>query len=142
VPAPFPSLVRTASRVTCLPKALCAYYPLKNLVALPSKRNGRGIAQAQLAIDIVHRFLEELVREDHTRLLLNVIERLARITQDKSLDPVFRDFKLDPLDVVPADLVPSEESRTRRWPQILELAAAQRRAYAQRQRRTQPAKKL
>ena len=114
---------------------------LKNLAALPSKRNRQGIAQAQLAIEIVRRFLEELVSGGHTRLLLNAIERLARITQDQTLGAVFHDFELDPLDAVPADLVPSESFRKRRWPQILELAAEQRRAYTQRRRRTKPAKK-
>jgi hypothetical protein len=113
---------------------------LKNLAALPSKRDRQGIAQAQLAIDIVRRFLEDLLRDHRTRLLLNAIERLARIAQDKSLDRVFHEFELNPLDAVPADHVPSGDFRTRRWPQIVEVVGAQRRAYAQRQRRAKSAK--
>ena len=101
---------------------------LKNLAALPSKRNGQGIAHARLAIDITGAFLEQLAREDNGRLLLNAIERVARIAQDKSLEPVFHEFKLDPLAAVPADQVPSEEFRTQRWPRILELTKAQRQA--------------
>lgn len=115
---------------------------LKNLAALPSKRNRQGIAQARLAIDITRGYLEQLVREANTPLLLNAIENVARIAQDKSLHSVFHDFKLNPLLAVPDDQVPSEKFRTHRWPEILKLAEAQRRAYAQRQRRAKAAKKL
>jgi len=105
---------------------------LKNLAVLPSKRNRQGIAQARLAIDITRAFLEELVSEGKMRLLLTAIERVARIAQDKSLLAVSHDYELNVLDAVPADKVPSEEFRSRRWPQLLELVAAQRQGYAKR----------
>jgi hypothetical protein len=107
---------------------------LKNLAQLPSKRNSQGIAQAHLAVDIVKCFLEQLLREEPLRRLLDAIERLARITQDKGLERVFHDYGLDPLSAVPADRVASEEFRTRRWPQLLTLIAEQRGTYARRRR--------
>ena len=105
---------------------------LKNLAQLPSKRDPQGIAQAHLAIDVVSRFLEQLLTEEPARRLLDAIERVARIAQEKSLETVFHDFGLDPLNSVPVDRVASEEFRSRRWPQILTLIIEQRRTYAQR----------
>ncbi len=115
---------------------------LKNLAQLPSKRDPQGIAQAHLAIDVVRCFLEQLLREESSRPLLDAIERVARMAQEKSLEAVFHDFGLDPLTAVPADRVPSKAFHTRRWPQIVAPIAEQRRAYAQRrQRRAKPASK-
>lgn len=115
---------------------------LKNLAELPSKRDSQGIAQAHLAIDVVRCFLEQLLREEPSRRLLDAIERVARMAQEKNLETVFYDYGLDLLTAVPADRVPSEEFRTRRWPQILTLITEQRRASAQRrQRRAKPTSK-
>ncbi|MGH8138452.1 MAG: hypothetical protein ACREVV_09690, partial [Steroidobacteraceae bacterium] len=117
---------------------------LKNLAQLPSKRDPHGIAQAHLAIEVVRRFLEQLLREKPARRLLDAIERAVRMAQEKSLETVFHDYGFDLLNAVPAERVPSEEFRTRRWPQILKLNIEQRRAYAcaqRRQRRANPASK-
>ena len=93
------------------------------------------IAQAHLAIDVVSRFLEQLLTKGPAQRSLDAIERVARIAQDKGLETVFHDFGLDLLNAVPADRVSSDEFRTRRWPQILTLITDQRRTYAQRRRR-------
>ncbi len=115
---------------------------LKNLAELPSKRAPQGIAQAHLAIDVVRCFLEQLLREGPPRRLFNAIDRVARMAQEKSLESVFYGYGLDLLAAVPADRVPSEEFRTRRWPQILTLITDQRRAHAQRRaRRAKPTSK-
>ena len=87
---------------------------LKNLAELPSKRNPQGIAQAHLAIDVVRCFLEHLLREESSRRLLNAIERVARMAQEKSLEVVFHDYGLDLLTAVPADRVPSDAGH-RSW---------------------------
>lgn len=105
---------------------------LKNLALLPSKRGEQGVQQARLALDVVRCFLQELVRKNELRLLLNAIERVARIAQDRSLFRVLHDFGLNVLDAVPVEQVPNEEFRSRRWPQIVEHVEAQRRAYAKR----------
>jgi hypothetical protein len=107
---------------------------LKNLAELPSKRGPQGIAQAHLAIDIARSFLEQLLSEE-TRQILDAIERVARMAQEKSLGDVFYDYGLDPLISIPVDRVSSEEFRKRRWPQILTLVTEQRRARAQRRER-------
>lgn len=108
---------------------------LKNLAQLPSKRDSQGIAQAHLAIDVMRCFLEQLLSEESPRRLLDAIERVVRMAQEKSLEGVFHDYEINLLDAVPADRVSSEEFRTHRWPQILTLMTEQRRAYAQRTQR-------
>jgi hypothetical protein len=115
---------------------------LNNLAQLPSKRDPQGVAQAHLAIDVVRCFLEQLLSEEPARRLLDAIERVVRMAQEKGLETVFHDYGLDLLNGVPADRVSSEEFRTRRWPQIVTLITEQRRVYTQRrQRRTKPTSK-
>lgn len=107
---------------------------LKNMVALPSKRDSQGIAQAHLAIDIARAYLEQLGRERRTRALLNAIERVGHIALDKSLAPILHEFNLDPLAAVPVDRVQSAEFHKRRWPQLLALVAEQRKDHPRRKR--------
>ncbi len=115
---------------------------LKNLAQLPSKRDPQGIAQAHLAIDVARCLLEQLLREEPARRLLDAIERVIRMAQEKSLEQcVSRLRSRSPPAAVPADRVPSEEFRTRRWPQILSLITEQRRGYAQRRERAGSASK-
>src|SRR5690606_31041005 len=71
---------------------------LKNLAMLPSKRNDQGIAHARLAVDVARCFLHELIRENEPRLLLNAIERITRVAQDRSLFPIFHAYDLNVLD--------------------------------------------
>jgi hypothetical protein len=114
---------------------------LKNLAVLPSKRDRQGVAQAQLAMDIVRSYIEQLIAAGDFRQVLNAIERVARIALDKMLDAVFEEFRFDLLAAVPADRVPNEEFQTRRWPQIRELVAKQRENYKRRQSQLSQRKK-
>lgn len=107
---------------------------LQNLAVLPSKRNPHGIAQAHLAVEIAGCHLDQLLREGPARRLLDAIERVFQIASRKSLQDVFNDHGMDVLGAVPADRVPNEAFRKKRWPQILAHIAQQRRAYAQRRR--------
>lgn len=105
---------------------------LQNLAHLPSKRTSQGIAQANLAVEIVRGYLEETLSEDSPRRVVDAIERVAQIALQKNLAAVFHEHQLDLLGAVPADRVPVEEFRTRRWPQLKAAVDEQRRSYAQR----------
>lgn len=106
---------------------------LHNLAALPSKRNSQGIAQARLAIDVVRSFLEQLTKsaDDDPRKLLNAVERVVQIAQDKRLERVMYQYELDPLAAVPVGQIDVDEFRARRWPQILKYSEERRRAHLQ-----------
>ncbi|MDE2050668.1 MAG: hypothetical protein KGL45_01795 [Gammaproteobacteria bacterium] len=107
---------------------------LKNLAELPSKRNSHGIAQARLALEVTGCLLDQLLREENARRLLDAIERIFLIARQKGLQDVFHDYGIDVLGIVPADRIPSEVFRKKRWPQILAHVAQQRRSYAQHRR--------
>lgn len=113
---------------------------LKNISALPSKRDRRSIAQARLALHVARCYLEELAAAGDTRRLLKSIERIVRIAEDRSLAAVFHDYGLEPLDAVPVEQVPSAEFHERRWPQVREQIASRRRTYAARRRARTPTK--
>ena len=106
---------------------------LHNLAALSSKRNSQGVAQARLALDVVRSFIEQVVKSAHDdpRRLLNAIERVVQIAQDKKLERVMYQYDLNPLAAVPAEQIEVEEFRARRWPQILQYSEQRRRAYLQ-----------
>jgi hypothetical protein len=113
---------------------------LHNLAALSSKRNSQGIAQARLALDVVRSFLEQLMKspDDDQRKLLNAVERVVQIAQDKRLERVIYEYDLNPLTAVPVEQIEVEEFRARRWPQILQYSQQRRRAHLHRK----PAPKL
>lgn len=100
-----------------------------NLASLPSKRNSQGIAQAQLALQIVKCYLEQLVIGGPLRTLLSAIERVVQIAQDKRLERTMYAYSLDPLSVVPVEQIQSEEFRVRRWPQVLQYSQQRRRIH-------------
>lgn len=115
---------------------------LKNLAALPSKRDSQGIAQANLAIEITRSYLEQIASEKNTRALIDAIEQVACIALDKSLIPILHDFSLHPLAAVPLGMVASAEFHEQRWPQLLSRFGKQKEAYSQRRRhRNKPGQK-
>lgn len=111
---------------------------LKNLAHLPSKRNAQGIAQASLGVDVASAFLLQQGREATQRELLDAIERVVSIAQDKELDAVFHDYGFNLLASIPVDQVAAEEFRDKRWPQVVHALGEQRANYAKRKRRRAP----
>jgi len=104
---------------------------LRNLQTLPSKQNPVGVAQANLAIEVVRAFIEELLRApDSRKRVLQAVERLAALSYDKALLNVLHRYTLDPLQAVPADRISVGEFKTKRWPQIVATARALREKHA------------
>jgi hypothetical protein len=106
---------------------------LQNLLSLPEKRDQAGVAQANLAISVAGRFLEQLLGEDaNQRALFDAIERIAQIATNKRLSSVIVDYGLDLLAIVPASKIDNSEFQTLRWPQITAAAEEQTNKYRQR----------
>jgi hypothetical protein len=106
---------------------------LRNLDILPSKRNMIGVAQAELAIRVVGKFIESLIQDQvHLRVLLDAVKRMAQIAFDARLAQVCFQYDLDPLSAIPASKIPSVGFRERRWPQILARAKKIRQTNIQR----------
>jgi hypothetical protein len=109
---------------------------LRNLQILPSKRDGAGIAQAELAIAVARKFLESLIESgEDTRTILDAVERVLQIALDKPLANVAADFGLNPLISVPWSKVDVPDFQAKRWPQVLAAAAELRRKSAVRKAR-------
>lgn len=106
---------------------------MQNLLSLPEKRDQAGVAQANLAISVAGRFLEQLLGEDaNQRALFDAIERIAQIATNKRLSAVIVDYGLDLLAIVPASKIDNSEFQTLRWPQITAAAEDQTNKYRQR----------
>ncbi len=111
---------------------------LRNLQTLPSKQNPVGAAQARLAIHVVRAFIEDILKSaDHSKRVLQSVERIASLAHDKALADVLERFALDPLEAVPADEIKIEEFQGKRWPQIKATARALKQKRAAHQARRQ-----
>ena len=113
---------------------------LKNLLLIQAKRNPAGIAQAQLAINIVKGFLDRLLNEAaDIRVVFDAIERIAQIATNKALTGVMLDYSLDVLSAVPVERIEHPAFQTQRWPKIVQTVTRQQRQYQQlRARRRKP----
>lgn len=106
----------------------------RNLASLSSKRNRFGVAQARLSIDVARHYLHALLDGDE-RTLLEAIERIVRLALDTRLRAVLHGTGLDPLQAVPAEQVPSQAFRERRWPQVVAQWQRHREAWQKHQAR-------
>jgi hypothetical protein len=115
---------------------------LRNLQALPSKRNAAGIAQAELAVGVVGAYLDQLLMSgDGSRVVLDSVERVIAMALEKRLIPVMVDYNIEPLSAVPWSKINAAEFQAKRKPQVLALAAEARRKYTERVARRRPDRK-
>jgi hypothetical protein len=92
---------------------------LRNLQTLPSKRNPAGIAQAQLAIAVVRRFIGSMLGAGPIhRSVFESVKRVARLATDSKLAIVALEYNLDVLAAVPASDIPSTPFQTEMWPRV------------------------
>jgi len=91
---------------------------LHNIAEIPDKRNDKGVAQAELAIQIAGAFLRDTLAHGSERELFNQVERIRIIVTQDPVAEVCRQFALDVLSCVPLAQIGNENFRVRRWPQI------------------------
>jgi hypothetical protein len=108
---------------------------LKNLALLAVKRNAQGIEQARLAIEVVRRYLLEMVAASRLRDVFEAAERLEELALDGQLLGVHHEYALDPLAAVPVADIRHESFQVERWPRIEARVARRRAAYARRRKR-------
>jgi hypothetical protein len=100
---------------------------IQNLRLIPAKRNQAGLAQAQLAIDVVRTYIAATIQAEGERAGLRLLERVVSIASDLASRQVFLLHGIDPLLAVPIDEFRSSPSLHRkRWPQVLRDIARQR----------------
>lgn len=109
---------------------------LQNLLLIPQKRNAAGIAQAHLAVGIANAFVTRRIEEGASlREVLDAIERIGQIATNKRLTGVLLDYAIDILSAVPVEKIDHADFRKKRWPQITQSVAEQRRKYQQQRAR-------
>jgi len=77
---------------------------LRNLVALPSKRNAIGVAQARLAVSVVRAFIEGHMNEGgDPRTVRQAVKRVEKLALDAQLSRVAFTHDIDVLAAIPLD---------------------------------------
>lgn len=110
---------------------LCMENKVNNIAMYPSKRDGEGIEQATLSIEIARRYLAEKVTSDpETRRQFH--KHSERIFRFAARDPAcfaFHAYQIDVLKAIPHDLLPSDDPFI-----VKRLPAAQRHIQSKREK--------
>jgi hypothetical protein len=93
---------------------------IQNLHLLAEKRTAAGIAQANLAVDVVRAFIRREIETHGERVGLKLLERVAEISSDIAAVRVHLLYDVDPVAAVPIeDFRMTSALHKTRWPQIL-----------------------
>ena len=112
---------------------------IQNLHLLPEKRSRSGVAQAKLAVDVVHAFIRRVIAEQSERQGLKLLERVVAIAEDIAAIHVFLLHGIDPLLAVPIESFrTAPKLHNQRWPQIQSAVAKKREAARQALRGSRP----
>lgn len=109
---------------------------LRNLNALPSKRNAIGVAQARLAVRVVRAFIEEYMNEGgDPRTVRQAVKRVEKIALDTQLSRVAFTYEIDVLAAIPLERIAYSRFREEQWPRILARLKIKRAAFERRKSR-------
>lgn len=106
---------------------------LRNLQSLVSKRNPIGVAQANLALQVVRKFIETLMVEGQKpRTVLSAVKRVTKLALDPGLADVAFEYGLEVLSAVPIAQIHAPEFHNRQWPRVLAQLAVRREKHEKR----------
>lgn len=96
---------------------------IANLEALPSKRNGNGVSQAKLAVEVCKKFITEYVKtlpkENQEDYLMAKARWLAKLAKSPSGLYVYKNYGIDVLEAAPISLITHEAFLKLDWPKQL-----------------------
>ena len=116
----------TQSPVHVLHPILCLKSRIENLFSLSTKRNGNGITQAKMAIDVVREYLNELLDSGEFRAALNVVKRLRKMALSPAGMFVYLEFNLDVLGAIDIERFKHEKFLSLGWPFMMSEVNAKR----------------
>lgn len=97
---------------------------LRNLDALPSKRNPIGVAQARLAVSVVRAFIEDFMdASGDPRTVRQAVKRVEKIALDTKLSRVAFTYDIDVLAAVPVKRIAYPRFHEQQWPRVLATLA-------------------
>jgi len=97
---------------------LCLQSRLENLYRLPAKRNGNGVAQARVAVDVAREFLIGLHADEDQRSAGRAAKRICRIAASPAGVFAFFEYQIDPLAAVDPGRFPDPRFQEREWPKL------------------------
>jgi hypothetical protein len=107
---------------------------LQNLATLPDKRDRFGVAQADLAVQVVRAFIERCLADGGApRVVFQAIKRVTKLALDSRLAETAFRHGVDVLSAVPVERIEAPAFRQRRWPDVLARLERKRRRYQSRQ---------
>jgi hypothetical protein len=109
---------------------------LRNLDALPSKRNAIGIAQARLAVSVVRAFIEHFMdAAGAPRTVRQAVKRVEKLALDTRLSAVAFTYDIDVLAAIPVQRIAYARFHERQWPKTIETLERKREKFLARQAR-------
>ena len=109
---------------------------LRNLDALPSKRNAIGVAQARLAVSVVRAFIEHYMDEaGDPRTVRQAVKRVEKLALDTQLARVAFTYDIDVLAAIPVDRIAYSRFREEQWPRLVARLNTKRAAFERRKSR-------
>lgn len=99
----------------------CLESRIHNLDLLPEKRNDVGIAQANLAIEIVRALIEDVLRRGEERHALNLAEHIGYLSRSRQAANALVSYGIEVLHAIPIELMP-DGFQAKRWPQLQNYA--------------------
>ena len=93
---------------------------LRNLDAVPSKRNAVGVAQARLAVSVVRAFIENYMDAGgDPRTIRQAVKRIEKLALDARLAIVAFNFEIDVLGAIPVKRIAYPRFHEQQWPRVL-----------------------
>jgi hypothetical protein len=93
---------------------------LRNLDALPSKRNAVGVAQARLAVNVVRAFIENhMDGGGDPRTVRQGVKRVEKLALDTRLSQVAFTYEIDVLAAIPVKRIAYLRFHELQWPRLL-----------------------
>jgi hypothetical protein len=109
---------------------------LRNLDALPAKRNVVGIAQARLAVSVVRAFIENhMDAGGDPRIVRQSVKRVEKLALDSRLSRVAFTYHIDVLAAIPVRRIAYPRFHEQQWPRTLARLERRREVFVVRQAR-------
>jgi len=111
---------------------LCLQSRLENLYRLPAKRDGNGIAQARVAVDVARELLMGLHADGDHRNAGRAAKRICRIAASPAGVFTFFEYQIDPMAAVDPTRFPDPRFREHEWRKLRERPDSKRAIEARR----------
>lgn len=98
---------------------LCMESRFINLHKLSSKRNGNGITQAGIAIEVARHYLTEMLARGDERQALNAVKRIKKLALSPSGKYCWKEYGLDPITAIDPTKFTSPMFIEKGWPALV-----------------------